>query len=557
MNNSYAEKAYTAFKKTSVKTYTKVTTTQLNVLYNILCRIKRDEEYRKALDEFETREGESIEALIRKYFEGYNSFHGVDIRETLTEFTDPDFAEGGYFILDTFRRAADGTLTPLAPTEFLAGETAYITATLYAAASKQPLCVPKIAMTSLSDDGISASAEADNCCALSFSVTMSRPGCVKFKVIPRDADGKSILGLEIAYGGVVFSMNEIAPTHEAPADLKEFWTEEVERMLRVNPTDDTVELYTGAVVYGFDMASKNRHRILPVDREYIQWMRSNKQPTLREGALDTHYVWDVNLKAPGPNPTTAYISVPRNAEDKSVPMHFLFDGYGVRCPSPLAVENEISIHCSHHGYELGHEDASYYGVLRGGICGNYGKGNGKTNAGYADIHDCYLTYLLLRDLQAIRYCVDPQYSSELALLHEKWNGKIIISGGSMGGYQTICIGALATILKNYVPPFEIEQLSPGVPGFCNLAGKLDKRAPSNIIDYEDGMDYYDAAHLAQLIDAPLRVIRVGLGDETCPPFGIFAMYNSIPAAVPKKISILQNSSHGYIPETEVQRWYHY
>ncbi|MBE6561084.1 MAG: hypothetical protein E7662_08150 [Ruminococcaceae bacterium] len=557
MNENYAEKAYAAYRKISVNPFTKVTTTHLNVLYNILCRIRRDKAYRKALDEFPTDEGERLEVLIEKYFDGYNALHGVDIRETLTEFTDPDFAEGGFFILDTFRKAEDGTLVPHSPAEFRQGETAHVQATLYSAFSREPLRVPRLSAISLNDDAVSNTAEAEDCCAISFTVTLSRPGSVKFKVIPRDANGKNIPGLEIAYGGVIFSKDEILPTHKPPADLEEFWNGEIDRMLRVIPTDETVDAYTGSVIYGFDMASKNRHRIIPVDKDYLQKLRDNRQMAPKDSVLETHYIWDVNLKAPGPNPTTAYISVPRNAEDKSVPIHIIFDGYGVRCPSPCAYKDEIAVHCSHHGYELGHEDSSYYQILREEICTNYGRGNGKINAGYADIHDCYMTYLLLRDLQVIRYCVDPMYSSELTLLHDKWNGKIIISGSSMGGYQTVCIGALTALLKKKTPPFEVIRLSPSVPAFCNIAGPLDNRVPTYLTTYEEGMDYYDAALLAHLIDAPLCIPRIGLGDETCPPTGILAMYNSIPATVSKSVHFLQNSSHGYIPDTDVQRWYKY
>ena len=66
--NDLAQKAYETYKKLSKMTFAQVTTANLNVIYNIQCRIRRDEEYRVALSEFKTEEGTSIEKLIENYF---------------------------------------------------------------------------------------------------------------------------------------------------------------------------------------------------------------------------------------------------------------------------------------------------------------------------------------------------------------------------------------------------------------------------------------------------------------------------------------------------------
>jgi len=227
---------------------------------------------------------------------------------------------------------------------------------------------------------------------------------------------------------------------------------------------------------------------------------------------------------------------------------------------PSASSDSITVRCTHHGYPLGKPDMEYYIPLRlgDGICSSYGRGNGKVNAGYEDIRDCYMTYLLLRDLQVIRYCTDAALSGELAEMHEKWNGKIVVEGGSMGGYQTVCIGALTTVLREKIRvPLDVIRLSASIPAFCNLAGRLDRRVPTSLTSYEEGMEYYDPVHFAPMLDAPLTVPRAALGDETCPLFGIVAMFNSVPAGTPKEINFLQNSSHGYIPDADVQQWYRY
>ena len=75
--------------------------------------------------------------------------------------------------------------------------------------------------------------------------------------------------------------------------------------------------------------------------------------------------------------------------------------------------------------------------------------------------------------------------------------------------------------------------------------------------YTDGMEYFDAAHLAAFVEVPVIMPRLGLGDRTCSPNGIIALFNNIPAGVHKEVNMLQNSDHGSIPEPEFQKWYKY
>ena len=95
-----------------------------------------------------------------------------------------------------------------------------------------------------------------------------------------------------------------------------------------------------------------------------------------------------------------------------------------------------------------------------------------------------------------------------------------------------------------------------VPAFCNLAGREDGRVPC-MTRYTDGMEYFDAAHLAAFIDVPITIPRVSLGDTNCSPNGILSMFNNIPKGIHKEINFLQNSDHNYIPEPDFQQWYRY
>ena len=152
-------------------------------------------------------------------------------------------------------------------------------------------------------------------------------------------------------------------------------------------------------------------------------------------------------------------------------------------------------------------------------------------------------------------------ASALEVLETIWNDyaedeKFAVIGGSMGGYQSICESALSTLLVKKSAPFKLTETKANVPAFCNLAGRTDNRVPG-FTSYTEGMEYFDAAHLSSLLNVPFTVMRVGLGDITCPPNGIAAMLNNLPESTPYEINFLQNSDHGYIPEPEVQKWYKY
>ena len=554
-----AKKAYEFYDKLSKTKQSDVTTSQLNVIYNVLCRIKRDDAFAKEVDALKKDGDAPLCVLIEKYFEDYNNLYGLDIRETLTEYENMDLNEGAYFVIKTFKKEQDGTLACCSPLEYSAGETAYVNAVLYSHLNNMPTVVDKLRLVWVSEDGNSCTTIAENSSEMNFELSLSVAGQIKFKIVADDSLGKIIPGVEIAYGGVVFSKDKIRPTSNAPKDLVEFWSGEIERAVNTDPTSKSADQYAGGVEYLYDMPSKNRYNLIYLDGEYLGRMRDNLQPTVDDSTLERYDIWDVSLKSPGPCPATAYISLPKFAQKHSLPIKFVFDGYGVRCPAPIVSETHIIVHASHHGYELGMADKTYYEPLRTGICAEYGRASGKINSDYDDIHDCYMTYLNLRNFQMLRFCTNPDLSSALPLLHEKWNGEVILSGGSMGGYQAICLGAIAAIFKKIhrVHNFRILSIDAAIPAFCNLSGYTEGRIKTTLTNYAEGCEYFDAAIMAQLVDAPVKIPRVALGDEICPVSGIIAMFNSIPKRVKKEINFLQNSSHGYLPAAEFQDWFRY
>ncbi len=553
--SNLAQKAYEAYKRTAKMNFVQVTTAKLNVIYNIECRMKRDPEYKAELDAFVTEEGESIGTLIEKYFTGYNARHGLEIRETLTEFTDPDFAEGAYFTIDTYKNT-DGTLVLTAPTEFSVGETAHAVLKLFSHLNGAPIKAERIKYLVKNDDGKEWEGIVENTDTLELDLTLSRPGLVYFRANAVDADGKNVLGFDTAFGGVLFDYREIKPTNSAPADLYEFWEKAIDRMMSVDPTDTTPDGYEGLVEYEYDMPKFNHFALNKVDKEFVKRLSDNNIGGITVEHLLDYDVYELNLKAPGPCHSSNFLTVPKNADPKSLPLSISVDGYSAYPLSPYFNKNRISLHASHHGYDITKPLEGYYMKLRRGVCANYGVGNDRQNAKYEDINDNYMLYLHLRNLQAIRFMTDPALSGIIPSLHDKWNGEIIIDGGSMGGYQTVCLGGLLTILEKRSAPFTITELTANIPAFCNLGGRVDGRVPG-FTYYTEGMDYFDAAHLAAYVTAPIKIPRVGLGDTTCPPNGILAMFNSLPEHLHKEIGFLQNSDHGTLPEPDLQKWFRY
>jgi cephalosporin-C deacetylase-like acetyl esterase len=317
----------------------------------------------------------------------------------------------------------------------------------------------------------------------------------------------------------------------------------------------TPDGYDGAVQYDYGMPEKNFYSILKVDETFLKKMRDNLLPAPEDADLEKYDIYRVYLKSPGPCHSSGFITVPKDAEPKSLPIHFVFDGYGVYSAEPILAENEITVHCTHHGYELGEHRDNYYVPLNQTVCHYYGRGINEVNAGYEDISDCYMTYLLIRDLQMVHFSTTPELCADIAGLTEKYSGKAIISGGSMGGYQSICIGGLVTLLNEKRAPIDVVKIIPNIPAFCNIAGHTEGRVKTYLTTYVDGVDYYDAAQFAHLIGTHVEIPRMGLGDDTCPAGGIIAMINALGGSCDAKI--LQNSSHGFIPDERFQQWYKY
>ena len=251
------------------------------------------------------------------------------------------------------------------------------------------------------------------------------------------------------------------------------------------------------------------------------------------------YVYAVSIPAPGPRPATGYMTVPKNAKAKSLPILISFFGYGTHIQQPLTAvpQNKIFFSLNAHGQKLGQKSAYYKEFFKSIRTEKYTYAfDPEQNR---DPENCFFNGMVMRILRTLEY---------LKTLPE-WNGKdLTAAGGSQGGLQTMWAAALDQ---------DVTVAQPSVTWCCDMAGteKAKRIHGPWRIKYVPGLDYYDPVFMAKRIKkATVEITRAGLGDYTCPPSGLAVSYNNL--ATPRKsIRWVQGSNHGFVPQkSEVIVW---
>ena len=252
-------------------------------------------------------------------------------------------------------------------------------------------------------------------------------------------------------------------------------------------------------------------------------------------------VYAVSIKCAGPRPSTGYLTVPK--KPGKYPVKVSFHGYGHSYPnkghvvSPIYGSGDaIYFNFSPHGYELGREP-EYYDEFFRSICSG-GRTFGFDDKQNADPENSYFSGYTYRIMRALEW---------LKTLPE-WDGKnLIVSGGSMGGMQSIWAASLDK---------DVSLARPAVPWCCDVGGRdtLKRIATPGHIVETPALRYYDPVNLAKRIskNCKVEITRAGLGDYICPPSGVAILFNNIPG--PKKISWVQGSTHGYVPPEKHQEF---
>lgn len=329
------------------------------------------------------------------------------------------------------------------------------------------------------DDGITKSGTAvSGKEPVVIEASIDVPGFVRITATPVDENGKKAKGFDLFDGGACADFDKIVQITPEPADFDAFWKRQLSYLDKVPMKCTVAEVF---LVRGF--------------RTYI-----------------------LTLDCVG-KPAKAYLTIPEGAKAKSLPLAVFFRGYGIGRIYPNFDRSCISLSIARHSYELGRDDG-YYRKQAEVLC-NFGmKASENKNP-----ENSYFRDMLLRDIRALQY---------VKTLPE-WNGKnISVSGGSMGGFQSIFVAMLDQ---------DVTKCSPNVPWMCNLNGKAEgKQRALFAPEYIPEVLYFDSTNAIKRVKCRVE-ISARLGDYVCPPSGVTILFNN--ANKNTTLDFAQNGTHPY------------
>ncbi|MBR6602792.1 MAG: acetylxylan esterase, partial [Clostridia bacterium] len=380
-------------------------------------------------------------------------------------------------------------------TKYEVGEEMVFTMTLYA--DGKQICAPYFKYTITGDDGFSTSGFANAASGtVVLKATATKVGGVRVVVEPADASKKVISDAKITIfeGGAIAGASDVRTTVAEPLDFDEFWAGKLAELDECAPDLFSLEQVT----------SSNRNF-----DTYVVKVNCIGRPEM----IATNATW-----------TAGVLTVPKNAAAGSLGFRLTFRGYGVTSAEKTYRNGYVTFAvCAHSMEQL--QDSSYYNIGKLGL----------TDYGYiasenADPNTSYFTYMLLRDVQAVRF-LKKYFGTEggeasfggvnTGAWKGLWNGKdIYVSGGSQGGFQSVGVAALDS---------DVSYVSVDVPWFADVAGNtIPSRIQSTFRPtYADGLRYLDTALLAKRIKAPKVDITAGAGDPLCTMYAIQAIYNNL------------------------------
>ena len=306
--------------------------------------------------------------------------------------------------------------------------------------------------------------------------------------------------------GAMYRPDDIRPGLPPPDDFKAYWDAEIAKLDKVpikaklEPVELTEAESQGGKVKGFEFA----------------------------------------IDCVGPYPATGFLAMPVDAKPKSLPIIVAYQGAsGVRAWKPWHYGSvAISLTASKFGLPNRLTDAEYKEL---GYDGSSFPRLAKAPSATRD--DNVIKWMILRDLRI------QQYAKTLP----EWNGKVmIVNGESLGGGQSLICGALdpdVTFISACVPALSDHNAwrarrRSGWPQFFNNGTVTSPDGDPRLVEVLDFARYFDTANFATLL-TPDKEVTIGTGflDTTCPPDGVYAVFNSIPKNVTKHLSPRRNKGH--------------
>ena len=259
-------------------------------------------------------------------------------------------------------------------------------------------------------------------------------------------------------------------------------------------------------------------------------VKASREAVSSRDGFDTY---DVKVDCAGPKPVSGYLTIPKNAAPKSLPVVVSYHGAGVRSAGKSYRPGAISFDVNAHGIANGQPPA-FYNALAGGELRGYSHQH-KTSR-----EEFYFCNVYLRVMRALDY----------AKTLPEWDGKrLIVVGSSQGGAQAIVAAALdhdVTLCVAGVPAlsdhFGSLSAPPHRPGWPRLfIVQNGKPTPSQEL-VARASAYYDNVFFAKRIRCD-TYMSTGFNDASCSPVGVWIVYHNLPKNCRKGFTITPNGNH--------------
>ena len=350
----------------------------------------------------------------------------------------------------------------------------------------QPVRGRKLSWLRRGDDGIIEKGETISDKPLEVRTSIKQPGFVRLTVNVLDDNGNILKGYNQKFdGGAGADIDRIAAC-PVPDDFNLFWNEALKKLY--------------ATPYEVKLSR-------------VAWPGDKRVEVFK---------FEITTFA-DERPVTGLLAYPTGTKPKSLPLMINAFGYGFGrywIKDDEVLKGKLCLAIARHGEDpIG--EKTYYEQL---------KQNEMKDFCFRNNDDKYQNdfyKMLIRDLRALQY----------AKTRPEWNGKeLMVSGGSMGGFQAIGLAALDPA---------VTECEAEVPWLADLGGGSKfKRLSGWRPAFTETLRYFDTANLATLVQCPTKV-TIGLGDYICPPSGQMILFRNLRG--PKFLKVYQNRGHGGSP----------
>ncbi len=288
--------------------------------------------------------------------------------------------------------------------------------------------------------------------------------------------------------GAIVAPEEFRPGFEEPADFRSFWAGQLKKM----------------------RAQKMKVKLTPVE--------------VPGKDAENYVCYDLEVNCITERPVRGYLAMPRDARAHSLPIAIFAHSAGVSAPfARTSVRKAVSLakygngaiglDINAHGLLNGQDDAYYKGMEQNEL-------RKYSSQPVTDHESFYFRGMFLRLVRALDYLCT----------RKEWDGKrVLVTGGSQGGAQSAALAGLDP---------RVSMVVVDVPAMWDMGGSLKGRSSAWTKPLErQGKDsvaaqiipYYDACNFMRYYKGKL-VVNVGLIDLTCPPAGVWSVYNVCPAS---------------------------